>query len=91
MLSAAVEGVNTGLPQQHVWFIDPNPRYDGHRFCEEGVNDPDAARDDTWLFLSGWQDNSLPSTTSVSNAVGRRHAICLVLTHSGAELEDRHQ
>ena len=40
--------------------MDPNPSYTGHRWCEDGVYEPDNDRLDTWLFLSGTPDNSLP-------------------------------
>ena len=67
MLSYAVQGVNNDYPgYQRVWFIDPNEAYNGHRFCEDGVTEPDPARQDTWLFLSGWPDNSLPGTDTAS-------------------------
>ena len=37
--------------------------FNGHRFCEKDVNEPDSTRIDTWFFLSGWGDNSLPGVT----------------------------
>ena len=72
MLSQVADAVNSAYPSQRVWFIDPNPRYDGHRFCEKDggteVTEPDENRQDTWLFLSGWPDNSLPGTESAQDA-----------------------
>ena len=43
-----------------VVFVDPNPAYAGHRWCEDGVYEPDNDRLDTWLFLSSTPDNNLP-------------------------------
>lgn len=62
MLRSAVEGANKLRIAQRpmVTFIDPNGAYDGHRFCEPDVEEPAPGRDDTWIFLSGWLDNSLP-------------------------------
>lgn len=61
MLSHVVESVNTYYTDsQRVVFIDPNPAFKGHRWCEEGVYEPDNDRLDTWLFLSSSHDNSLP-------------------------------
>lgn len=45
---------------ERVIFVDPNSAYAGHRWCEEGVYEPDDDRLDTWLFLSSTPDNSLP-------------------------------
>lgn len=72
MLSQVATSVNSNYPSQRVWFVDPNPLYNGHRFCESDngkeVVEPDSSRLDTWLFLSGWGDNSLPSTESAQDA-----------------------
>lgn len=72
LLSQAVDSINTDYPSQRVWFIDPNPRYVGHRFCEVDagteVVEPDSSREDTWIFLSGWGDNSFPGSASAQDA-----------------------
>lgn len=72
MLSQVATSVNTRYTSQRVWFVDPNPLFDGHRFCESDggieVTEPDASRSDTWLFLSGWEDNNLPDTDSSRHA-----------------------
>lgn len=61
MLSRVVESVNIPYTKsQKVVFIDPNPAYKGHRWCEEGVYEPENDRLDTWLFLSSSPDNNLP-------------------------------
>jgi len=31
-------------------YVDIDGLYEGHRFCEEGVQEPDLGRDDTWFF-----------------------------------------
>ena len=61
VLSQIVNSVNTNCADaQKVIFVDPNPAYVGHRWCEDGVYEPDNDRLDTWLFLSGSPDNNLP-------------------------------
>jgi hypothetical protein len=62
MLAAAVQRVNAEQgPKVH--FIDPNPAFNGHRFCEvddgEEVIEPNPNRADTWFFLGEWHDNKL--------------------------------
>ena len=61
MLSHAADSVNAFYANtEKVVFVDPNPAYAGHRWCEDGVYEPDNDRLDTWLFLSGTPDNNLP-------------------------------
>lgn len=61
MLSRITDSVNAYYANnQRVVFVDPNPAYAGHRWCEDGVYEPDNDRLDTWLFLSGTPDNNLP-------------------------------
>ena len=55
-----------------VIFVPTDPAFNGHRFCEEDVQEPDSTRTDTWFFLSGWPNNSLlgsPTTASSLDAV----------------------
>ena len=61
MLSSVTDSVNALYAHaQRVIFVDPNPAYAGHRWCEDGVYEPDNDRLDTWLFLSSSRDNNLP-------------------------------
>lgn len=61
MLSHITDSVNDYYANTfRVVFVDPNPGYAGHRWCEDGVYEPDNDRLDTWLFLSGTPDNNLP-------------------------------
>ena len=61
MLGRIADSVNTYYVEaQKVVFVDPNPAYTGHRWCEDGVYEPDNDRLDTWLFLSSSPDNNLP-------------------------------
>jgi lysophospholipase L1-like esterase len=47
-----------------VIFVPTDPAFNGHRFCEEGVLEPDPSHADTWFFLSGWSDDTLPGATT---------------------------
>ena len=47
MLSQVADSVNRQYPSQRFWFVDPNPIFTGHRFCEIDVTEPDASRLDT--------------------------------------------
>lgn len=68
MLSQVVDSVNESYPNR-VTFVDVDSYFKGHRFCEEGVKEPDSKREDTWLFLSGWNDNSLPDTETAKDSI----------------------
>ncbi|OTB04954.1 hypothetical protein M426DRAFT_11045 [Hypoxylon sp. CI-4A] len=53
-----VEQINSKFTKDKVIFVDYDEEFDGHRFCEEGVKEPDYGRMDTWFFLVGGQDNA---------------------------------
>ena len=40
-----------------ILFVNYDAAFDGHRFCEDGVMEPDYKRNDTWFFLVGGVDN----------------------------------
>jgi hypothetical protein len=65
LLIGAIDNVNTG-GTQHAVFVDPNTRFNGHRFCEQDngqdVQEPAPNRQDTWFFLSAWPDNNLANS-----------------------------
>ncbi|CAK7222967.1 hypothetical protein SBRCBS47491_005044 [Sporothrix bragantina] len=53
--SATGHGYKKVAPR--ILFIDYDAAFDGHRFCEPGVVEPDYKRDATWFFLVGGTDN----------------------------------
>ena len=60
ILSHVADSINAFFGKSaKVIFVDPNPAFAGHRWCENGVYEPDYNRLDTWRFLSGAPDNSL--------------------------------
>ncbi|GAB7355906.1 hypothetical protein MBLNU459_g6551t1 [Dothideomycetes sp. NU459] len=65
-LNVIISNVNKDFLEPRVLFADPNPAFDGHRFCEEGITEPDPNNQDNWLFLASWPDNSLPGTDSAA-------------------------
>ncbi|KAK0630715.1 WD40-repeat-containing domain protein [Bombardia bombarda] len=57
-LRRTVEEVNRRFATEaKVLFADYDGAFEGHRFCEEGVREPDYGREDTWFFLPGGGDN----------------------------------
>ncbi|KAL8334680.1 hypothetical protein RB598_009100 [Gaeumannomyces tritici] len=59
---ARVNGRFAGAARPKALFVDYDGGFDGHRFCEQGVAEPDYGRSDTWFFLVGGLDNGGNST-----------------------------
>lgn len=63
-IQSAVNQVNnnwraTAYPR--VFFVNPDDAFTGHRFCEDGVVEPDGDNPNTWFFLINGQDSPDPS------------------------------
>ena len=54
----SVDAVNVGFAKPKVFFVDHDHVFDGHRFCEPNVTEPDYGRNETWFFLVGGPDNA---------------------------------
>lgn len=54
----SIEAVNSEYATTKVYFVDYDHLFEGHRFCEKGVDEPDYQRNDTWFFLVGGRDNT---------------------------------
>ncbi|KAI5928539.1 SGNH hydrolase-type esterase domain-containing protein [Camillea tinctor] len=59
--------VNSRFTQNKVLFVDYDMEFDGHRFCEENVTEPDYGRADTWFFLVGGPDNARNGTLQMQD------------------------
>lgn len=56
-IKSAVEAINSEYATSKVYFVDYDHLFEGHRFCEKGVTEPDYQRNETWFFLVGGRDN----------------------------------
>jgi hypothetical protein len=63
-LKIIIDNVNKDFSDPRVIFADPNPTFEGHRFCEPGITEPDPDNANNWFFLASWDDDSLPGTTT---------------------------
>ncbi len=61
-LRKTISAINGGFARDKVLFVDYDAAFDGHRFCEPNVTEPDYERVDTWFFLVGGLDNAGNST-----------------------------
>ena len=56
-IKESIQEINRGFDEERVFFIDYDDAFEGHRFCEEGVNEPDTSRNETWFFHVGGKDS----------------------------------
>lgn len=61
-IELTVAKINSRFTKARVLFVDYDEEFDGHRFCEPGVTEPDFQRNDTWFFLVGGPDNARNET-----------------------------
>lgn len=54
----SVDAVNAEFTSPKVRFVDYDDAFEGHRFCEPGVVEPDYQRNETWFFLVRGPDNA---------------------------------
>ncbi|PNY24236.1 SAGA-associated factor 73 [Tolypocladium capitatum] len=67
-IRSSVDEINAGFTEPRVIFVDYDDAFEGHRFCEPSVTEPDYGRNDTWFFLVGGQDNSATNNSVQSAA-----------------------
>lgn len=56
-IEQAISVINEAFTEPRVLFVDYDDAFDGHRFCEPNVVEPDYMRNNTWFFLVGGEDN----------------------------------
>ncbi len=53
----------------HVHYVDVDPGFDGHRWCESNdIQEPDANRPETYFFLSAWNDMPISGVSTTTTA-----------------------
>ncbi|KAK3375383.1 SGNH hydrolase-type esterase domain-containing protein [Podospora didyma] len=57
-LKSGIEEINGRFARPKVFFVDYDSEFDGHRFCEPGVQEPDYMSTNTWFFLPAGLDNA---------------------------------
>ncbi|ETS84008.1 hypothetical protein PFICI_05884 [Pestalotiopsis fici W106-1] len=62
-IKATVAKINSQFAGIKVLFVDYDSEFEGHRFCEPGVVEPDYQRNDTYFFLVGGPDNARNDTS----------------------------
>jgi SAGA-associated factor 73 len=81
-IRSSVAAINARFTKPRVLFVDYDAKFDGHRFCEPNITEPDYNRTDTWFFLVGGTDNELPNATESKMASGLRSDATAAHTHA---------
>ncbi len=58
-LRKSIDEINRRFVTPKIFFVDYDTEFDGHRFCEPNITEPDYNRTDTWFFLPGGPDHML--------------------------------
>ncbi|KAI1200433.1 SGNH hydrolase [Nemania serpens] len=61
-IQMTIDIINSNFTKDRVIFVNYDAAFDGHRFCEPNVTEPDYNRTDTWFFLVGGPDNARNDT-----------------------------
>jgi lysophospholipase L1-like esterase len=58
LIQDVIKAVNTeiGGSKDRVYFVDTDAVFEGRRWCEEGIQEPDSKNPREWFFLSAWPD-----------------------------------
>ncbi|KHO00864.1 esterase [Metarhizium album ARSEF 1941] len=56
-IKRSITAINADFTEPRVMFVDYDDAFEGHRFCEANVTEPDYSRNETWFFLVGGKDN----------------------------------
>ncbi|BCR99139.1 uncharacterized protein AKAW2_40822A [Aspergillus luchuensis] len=56
VIQNAIIDANNRRGSMDIAYADVDARFEGHRWCEGGVEEPDATYPSTFFFLSGWSD-----------------------------------
>ncbi|KAJ5951187.1 uncharacterized protein N7479_009600 [Penicillium vulpinum] len=67
VIEAAVQDANSQVGSTKAYYVDVQQKFDTHRWCEEGIHEPDSSAPNTYFFLSAWPDLSLDSNAVTSS------------------------
>jgi hypothetical protein len=85
-IEKTVDEINSMFLTPRVLFVDYDDEFEGHRFCEPGVEEPAYDRAETYFFLVGGLDNARNSTNISVHTQEMRRADATALPRSMAHL-----
>ncbi|KAJ5827408.1 hypothetical protein N7447_004171 [Penicillium robsamsonii] len=86
VIEAAVLDANKLVSRNVTHFVDVDPRFEGHRWCESGVIEPDPSHMSTAFFLSGWPD--IEEGATVATAADDSAELSVLQTSGSLPLPD---
>ena len=71
VIQGAIEDANNERDTNQVHFVNIVDKFSNgnHRWCENGVRDPEPSRQDTWFFLSAWPDVNYDTTAAENSEI----------------------
>ncbi|KAJ2968553.1 hypothetical protein NQ176_g9124 [Zarea fungicola] len=79
-IKQAIDTINAAFTEPRVLFVNYDDDFEGHRFCEPTVVEPDYMRNETWFFLVGGEDNdgsTMPHDPLPPNSAPVDTEVCL--------------
>lgn len=86
MLSSSVSQVIADTNTARIHFIDISPQFDGHRWCEPNIQEPDSDTAQTWFFLSAWIDRPPPPADDPDELSAQDAADLAVIQANGNQI-----
>ncbi|KAK3314553.1 hypothetical protein B0H66DRAFT_627134 [Apodospora peruviana] len=78
-IADTVDSINDKHAYNRAQFVDTDPQFEGHRFCEDGVVEPDGENKNTWFFLINGEDSPAPSPEMPVNRVPLSDEQCVTV------------
>ncbi|KAI9371767.1 SGNH hydrolase-type esterase domain-containing protein [Aspergillus egyptiacus] len=66
VIEAAVNDAYREWGRKQVHYVNVQEKFNQHRWCEQGVHEPDSSQPTTYFFLSGWDDLPFEDHAAVS-------------------------
>ncbi|KAL4963336.1 uncharacterized protein BDV14DRAFT_201962 [Aspergillus stella-maris] len=66
LISNSIRAANAEIGKERIHYVNMQPWFDGHRWCEEGnFHEPDP-NGKSWFFLSAWPDTTRDASATVN-------------------------
>ncbi|KAL3463731.1 SGNH hydrolase-type esterase domain-containing protein [Aspergillus heterothallicus] len=89
LIQSTISAINTARNTEQIHYIDMDSRFDGHRWCEPGTQEPDPDNPNTYFFLSAWPDIAIDGdTTAESTNATETDEISALMDAGGIQLPD---
>ncbi|KAG2421959.1 hypothetical protein HFD88_005935 [Aspergillus terreus] len=84
LIQSTISDINTARNTEQIHYIDMDARFDGHRWCEPGTQEPDPDNPNTYFFLSAWPDIAIVGDTTAESTNATETDEITALMNSGS-------